>query len=112
MDYFYVGNHVNNVGLNDLYGKLSFSTEKISIATMLHIFSSSNEIAAGSDSYLGTELDLSFGYKFEENVSLSLGYSQMFGGNSMELLKGGDSSQISNWAYLMLTVKPKFLVIE
>ena len=112
MDYFYVGNHINNVGLNDLYGKLNYTKGKFNCSSVLHVFTTSNEIQAASDPYLGTELDLSAGYKFMENVNLNIGYSQMFGGDSMVLLKGGDTSEISNWFYLMLTVKPKFLGVE
>jgi hypothetical protein len=33
----------------------------------------------------------------------------MLAGDSMELLKGGDSSTSNYWAYVMLTVTPAFI---
>ncbi len=111
MDYFYVGNHQNSVGLLDIYGKFSYTTSKFNFSIMPHVFSSSANIvdAAGNeqDNYLGTEIDLAAGYKFRKDLQVNVGYSQMFGSESLEILKGGDKDATQNWAWVMLSFSPK-----
>jgi len=109
MDYFYVGNHINSVGLNDVYLKYMWTKKKFSINADLHYFASAGMIKEDADKYLGTELDLTFSYKVHDIAALSAGWSSMFAGESMELLKGGDSSASNYWAYIMLAVTPTFL---
>ncbi len=115
MDYFYVGNHINNVGLTNPYLRLVYKLDKWILAGTIHYFSSSGEILDPSDpaltlkNYLGTEVDLSISRKIFKYLSVSAGYSQMFATNSMEAIKGGDSSTTNNWAWLMLAFTPDFL---
>lgn len=117
MDYFYVGNHANNVGLTDVYAKVNFKTgEKSSLLVKAHYFGAAATLldpADGSeaDAYLGTELDIVFTQKLLPFATLKLGYSQMFAGDSMEILKGqvGTASGLQNWGWAMLVVKPNFL---
>jgi hypothetical protein len=112
MDYFYVGNHVGNVGLQDIYGGLNYSKDKFSFGSAIHIFSTAADLYSvdgKQDAYLGTELDLSMGYKYSKSVTFKMGYSQMFASDSMEALKGGDSGEIQNWGWMMLVFKPNFL---
>ena len=115
MDYFFVGNHINNVGLRDFY--LQFKTgKKWRLTSQLHFFlteedlidPTSSQSSAAADSYLGTEIDLVVTHDISEGVNLQLGYSQMFATESMEYLKGGDKDATSNWAWAMLTLKPVF----
>lgn len=111
MDYFYVGNHLNSVGLLDLYGKVSYVTPKFEFSVMPHIFSSAATItdAAGNeqDDYLGTEIDFAAGYKIRKDLGINFGYSQMFGSESLEILKGGDSDSTQNWAWVMVSFSPR-----
>nr|WP_320118406.1 alginate export family protein [uncultured Marinifilum sp.] len=113
MDYFYVGNHVGNVGLTDIYGGLNYGKDQWSFASAIHVFSASadlyNGIGEKQDNYLGTEIDLSVGYKYSKSVLLKAGYSHMFANDSMEALKGGDSDETQNWGWVMLVFKPNFL---
>ena len=111
MDYFFVGNHANSVGLQDLYAKAVIKTGKSnSLLAKLHYFSAAEDIAGTDDKYLGTELDLVFTQKILPYATLKIGYSQMFAGDSMEVLKGvTDSSGLQNWGWAMLVVKPNFL---
>ncbi|NOR28040.1 MAG: hypothetical protein GQ540_05885, partial [Lutibacter sp.] len=56
MDYFYVGNHGNNVGLVDVYAKISTKLgDKSSLTAFVHNFSAQAEIAEDADKQLGTE---------------------------------------------------------
>lgn len=109
MDYFYVGNHGNNVGLQVIHFGGKYSEGKWFVQAKALIFSSAAEIAADTKGYLGTEIDLWAGYKISKEINLGVGYSHMFASESMELLKAGDRDEMQNWAYVMLTFKPTFL---
>lgn len=109
MDYFYVGSHINSVGLHDAYLKYQFGKNKFGGKIDLHYFASAGTIAQDADKYLGTELDLTLSYKVNSMATLSVGWSLMFAGESMELLKGGDRDVTQTWGYIMLSVTPKFL---
>ncbi|MFH5886059.1 alginate export family protein [Halalkalibaculum sp. DA3122] len=124
MDYFYVGNphnqpissHNNSVGLVDLFVKSGFSlSEKSSLSAALHQFYSPvdivdpNNLSSTLSSTLGTEIDLVFSHALSDEVSIGAGYSQLFGTNSLEAIKGGSSGPSSNWAWLMLSFNPVFI---
>ena len=108
MDYFYVGNHANAVGLNDVNAKAVFKTgERSTLLTALHYFASNAALAGDADKYLGTELDVVYTQPLIKNVKLQLGYSHMFASESMSLIKGGTtSSNTNNWGWAMLVINP------
>lgn len=111
MDYFYVGNHANSVGLLDVHVSANFRLgEKSSLLVKALNFSGEQALPSGEKS-LGTELDLVFTQAFN-GYSLQLGYSQMFANDGMYELKGiseDASASSQNWAWAMLVIKPKFL---
>jgi hypothetical protein len=111
MDYFYVGNHANSIGLLDVHVSANFQLgEKSSLMVKALNFSGHQELPSGEKS-LGTELDLVFSQAFN-GYSLQLGYSQMFANVGMYELKGiaeDASASSQNWAWAMLVIKPKFL---
>jgi hypothetical protein len=117
MDYFYVGNHIGSVGLQDIYFSVKHIRSKFWVLVSPHLFLSqadvldksvllSNGIIKSMDPYLGTEIDLSAGFKFNDEISCQLGYAQMFATNTMQALKGGDPSLTANWGWVMLIYKP------
>lgn len=114
MDYFYVGNHANNVGLNDLYGKVLLPvSEKGNLGLDVHFFSSNAELANGLDKNLGTELDLYYGHSLGKYVKLGAGYSQLFATESMSAIKGGVTQEnTNNWGWVQLTVNPRLLTYK
>ncbi|MFD0835887.1 alginate export family protein [Mariniflexile aquimaris] len=111
MDYFYVGNHANTIGLVDIHVGADFKlSETSNLSVNLLNFSGEQELTSGEKS-LGTELDLVFSKKFK-GYSLILGYSQMFAADGMYELKGvtkADAADSQNWAWAMLVIKPKFI---
>ncbi|MFG6687315.1 alginate export family protein [Mariniflexile sp. HNIBRBA6329] len=111
MDYFYVGNHANDIGLVDIHVGADFKLSATSnLSVNLLNFSGEQELTSGEKS-LGTELDLVFAKKFK-GYSLVLGYSQMFAADGMYDLKGvtkADAADGQNWAWAMLVIKPKFI---
>lgn len=111
MDYFYVGNHLNSVGLQDAYLKLNYNQNKWQFNLIPHYFASAAKVMNGNekmDSYLGTELDFTVGYAIQKEVKLSGGYSQMFGSSTLEKLKAvANPASTSNWAWVMISINPQ-----
>ncbi|MFD1602371.1 alginate export family protein [Flavobacterium artemisiae] len=111
MDYFYVGNHLNNVGLQDAFIKLNYNINKWQFALMPHIFLAAADVVTPVneklDSYLGTEIDATFAYNFKKDITVTGGYSQMFGSKTLEFIKNGDADHTNNWAWLMISVNPR-----
>ncbi|WP_298707132.1 alginate export family protein [Chitinophaga sp.] len=109
MDYFFVGNHANSVGLTDLYAHLAYEKPRFKARITPHYFATAAGLYRNGqklDNYLGTEIDCTFGYRVMESVWLNGGYSQMLATESMEALKGG-SRHANNWFFLELQVNPK-----
>jgi hypothetical protein len=117
MDYFYVGNHGGNVGLNDVFLKVDYKHEKFTAGITGHAFLAGADVLdteelfttgdiKAMDPYLGTEIDIYGAFKIAPGTTCKVGYSQMFGTESMEAIKGGDLRETSNWAYVMIIMKP------
>jgi hypothetical protein len=117
MDYFFVGNHFNNVGLNDYYLKSNFKfTPKASLALQLHAFEANAKLGVDAQNkeiskYLGTEADAVFNYKFANAFTMQLGHSQMFAAESMKRLKNvANPSSMQSWTWLGLNFSSLFKV--
>ncbi|MCT4698553.1 alginate export family protein [Tenacibaculum haliotis] len=107
MDYFYVGNHGNNVGLLDIYAKAKFKLNtKSSLTVFVHNFSAAADINTSVSKQLGTEIDVVYAYKFTKEVGFKSGYSQMLASESMEVLKVNSDNNTNNWAWVMVTINP------
>ncbi len=112
MDYFYVGNHINNVGLLDINTTFIYQKNKLKFILTPHFFSADGDVLKPnldkSDAFMGTEIDFEFSYKVIKDVLLNIGYSQMFATETMEIIKGGSKDETNNWAWVMITFKPTF----
>src|SRR5690554_3745185 len=116
MDYFYVGNYEKNVGLLDGYLKTSFKTGKFTFGLANHFFFAAAPVMTESgpinpetvqmDTFLGYETDITIKYQFIEEITIELGYSQLFDTSTMHEIKGTGNQKLNNWAYLMVTAKP------
>ena len=111
MDYFYVGNHANSIGLVDLHLAANFTFDnKSGLMLKLLNFSGEQELPSGEKA-LGTEIDIVYSKTFN-GFSMNLGYSQMFASDGMYELKGvleDDAASSQNWLWAQLVFKPKFL---
>ncbi len=107
MDYFYVGNHGNNIGLWDMYAKAKLAlNQKSKLAFALHNFVSPSEIAPNVSRHLGAELDLVYSYTLDRNISFAGGYSHLFAADGMETIKNNFDGNTNNWGWIMVTIKP------
>ena len=107
MDYFYVGNYLNNVGLLDLYGNAKYSfNKKININAAFHQFFAAASIKDDVSKNLGFETDLVTSFKLNEFAGLQIGYSQFFASKGTETVKNNYDGNINNWAWAMLTIDP------
>ncbi|MBK7665984.1 MAG: hypothetical protein IPJ32_00765 [Sphingobacteriaceae bacterium] len=115
MDYFYVGNHLNTVGLLDGYFRIHYTNKKVLVGINGHYFNSASDIRDKrkgvtdklSNTNLGGEVDFTMSYNYTDGVSIQAGYSQFFGTNGLQMLRGTSSlAPISNWAYVMVIIRP------
>ncbi len=114
MDYFTnVTLHTRGAGLVNPYLKNSFRlSPDVILDADLHLFMLQNNYVHEGitiDKYLGTEIDLTLSYTFNDITHFGFGYSVMFGSESMEIIKGGSKDEFAHWAYVVLRIRPKFL---
>ena len=115
MDYFTVAipSQTKGAGLLSPYLRNNIRlTEKSRLNADFYLFFLQNNYVFENetiDKYLGTEIDLTYNYAFNEMTQVVAGYSVMFGSPSMDIIKGGSHDEFSHWAFLMLRIRPKFL---
>src|SRR5699024_3661683 len=94
--------------------KLNYAVNQWQFSISPHLFSSANKIYNPMDfnemdNYLGIEVDFVVGYKLRNSILLNGSYSQMFGTDSLESLKGGSKGYDNNWAWVMISFNPELL---
>lgn len=116
MDYFYAANGFGGKGLQDYSLKSKWKpTTNFQLAVDVHQFYSASNVYAGGAKLtrdFGTELDLVGNYAMTKIINLELGYSHFASTPTLtsptvkNIFNGQNNS---NWAYLMITIKPDFL---
>ncbi|MBI5539216.1 MAG: alginate export family protein [Bacteroidia bacterium] len=114
MDYFTsLTKNTANAGLNDIYLKLAYKCCKNTTITLdYHFFMLQNKCVKNNvtlNKNLGSEIDLGAKFNLSKEASLELGYAYLMAQTSLETLSGGDKNSLNHWAYIMFTLKPKFL---
>jgi hypothetical protein len=118
MDYFYAGSSHKGVGLLDLYLPVIYKKDKLTSEFQLHYYQSAADVkdiehpSTAMDAALGTEVGLMLTYAFSPEMSISGGYSQMFGTETLQAIKGGNYKNTQNWAWAMLSFNPTFFKSE
>ncbi len=105
MDYFYVGNWGNNVGLKDINFVLAYAKDKFSTKVIPHFFTAAADTGTMDDK-LGTEIDFTIGYKIDKNINFSLGYSHMSGDDTLAALQGDIREDSGSWAWVQFVFNP------
>jgi len=116
MDYFYVGNPHGNVGLIDGFAKAKIGIgSKSALLAHAHYFAAAADVQDPTDATqlldptLGMEVDLVYNLNLGPDTNLKVGYSQLFGTDTMAALKGGAPQAMNVWCWAMLTFSPKFI---
>lgn len=111
MDYFYVGNHLNNIGLLDLYGSVDWHAGRTGIQLTSHYFAAAVPVAlpVQEGRKLGVELDATVRIAIGRFSSLVAGYSQMIASPLLGHIKGGSYDKTNNWFYTSLNISPQIL---
>jgi hypothetical protein len=119
MDYFYAASGSPTGGLSNPYLKIKYTSADKRFNTELanHYFmlaDAQKDITGNSVSkYLGTEFDLTTGYKLNKFTQATLGISYMSATRSMEYAKNispGTAQLNPVWAYVQLNITPDFLI--
>ncbi|VAW14039.1 hypothetical protein MNBD_BACTEROID03-914 [hydrothermal vent metagenome] len=107
MDYFFVGNHANNIGLIDVYiGSVITLGEKTSLNARIHNFSAAADLSGTSSKQLGVEADFVLNYNFKKDINIKAGYSHLFASEGIEVLKNNFDDNSNYWGWVMVTIKP------
>ena len=127
MDYYYVSNHTNNVGLQDIIFRLNYKQKAWNVSLDFHQFMTAanaldtKELAKSGqykalNSNLGSEIDFTLVYTLPGGVAVTGGYSHYLTSNTLATIKNvkdykgdGRTNLTSNWAYVMISFKPNFL---
>ncbi len=115
MDYFYAADGFGSNGLNDLYLKTRYTpVAKCTLNLDAHRFVLPHAVrdTAGDvlKRELGTELDLTCQYILTPALTFEGGYSAMFATSTLasaavKNISGADT--FSQWAYIMISIKPE-----
>ncbi len=98
-------------GLVDLYGAFTYTpNKKWNVDATFHSFSFAQQYSAtNTKKALGSELDLTAIYTVSPVFQLQGGWSHYFSNDLAKTYKKVAGETKSNWTYIMLTFKPKFL---
>jgi hypothetical protein len=113
MDYFTnFPSHTRGAGLVNPYFMNRFTINSATSFNIdFYVFSLANNFIHNQeiiDKYLGTEVDLTLNYAFNGFTQIQMGYSMMFGNESMGIIRGGSPDRWAHWAFVMVTVRPVF----
>lgn len=116
MDYFFVGPANGNVGVTDFYIKTKFALKKGALNFHIHEFLTGSkqmnaDFSESLSKPMGLEFDLVYAVKLTEGVSWNLGYSQLFGTDTLTSIRPGNQKS-NNWVWTMITFKPTLFKSE
>jgi hypothetical protein len=119
MDYFYASPFIIN-GLNpglwdNQLGLAYKASPKVTLALNYHHFQTATDVLVGGkklSSSLGSELDFQLTWNVMKDVTLTGGYSTMFGNDAMKAVKGGDPSKWQDWTWVSLNINPKVFITK
>lgn len=108
LDYFYESAYINGFtpGLQNAFvGINGTPISKLSCSATYHYLAVATDLE-GLERSLGQSVDLQLSYDFTKDISLTVGYTQMVGTETMMRLKQGNSGKKANWGWFSLMVSP------
>ncbi|MBR5716013.1 MAG: alginate export family protein [Bacteroidales bacterium] len=112
MDYFYASSFINGLapGLQDIQLSVDYkATKNTAMQLAYHYFLTASDILVTDGKTLGSEIDLQININLMKSVTMMIGYSTMFGTDTMDAVKGGDHSKWQDWAWISLNINPQFI---
>ena len=108
MDYFYQSaySHGFTPGLqNAFFGVSGKPVSALDLSATYHYLAVATQLA-DLNRTLGHCIDLQASYSFSKDISLTAGYSLMFGTETMNRLKQGQNSDNARWGWFSLVISP------
>lgn len=112
MDYFYASDFIDGYspGLSDSQIGVSCKVSpSVSMGLNYHYFATGVKLENLKRS-LGSEIDYQLDWKVMKDVSLSVGYSVMFGAFTMDAVKGGNHGSWQDWGWVSLNINPQIFM--
>lgn len=108
MDYFYESAYRNGFtpGLQNAFVNVfAQPIDKLNCSATYHYLAVATHLRGMNDS-LGHSIELQGDYHFTKDVSLSVGYTLMFGTQTMESIKQSNGTKAARWGWFSLNISP------
>jgi len=118
MDYFYASSGFGNKGLVDYYIKSRYVfSPRFQASADVHQFFSASDVVGANNQVLsrnfGTEADLVLDYSLTNIIAFQGGYSHFFSTSTLtspQVKNVPNAKNNSNWAYLMIIIRPGLVI--
>lgn len=114
MDYFYESAYTNGFtpGLQNAFvGAFSNPNSKLRLGATYHYLAVATQLD-NFNSTLGHSVELEGSYQFTKDISLSAGYTMMFGTDTMMNLKRNGSDKRARWGWFTLAISPSLFTAK
>ena len=114
MDYFYEQAYINDFtpGLQNAYiGAFGRPFGKFECSATYHYLAVTTKLYS-LNSTLGHSIDMMARYSFTKDISLTAGYTMMFGTETMDRLKQGNSSKTARWGWFSFVISPSLFTTK
>ena len=108
MDFFYISTYYGSFspGLQNIYAGVVWKPVKgLSCDASYHYLATATKLNELNRT-LGHEIEFRASYQIMKDANISLGYSQMKGTETMEMLKRSTDAHKLRWGWLMLNISP------
>lgn len=114
MDYFYASAFKSGYapGLTDSRIGTNFRLSGILNASLFYHYFATSVTLTDLKKSLGSEIDFQLNINLMKNVTLTAGYSCMFGTRTMDIVKGGNHNRWQDWAWLSININPQILKVN
>jgi len=114
MDFFYESAYSNGFtpGLQNAFAGANYKPfDKFTCSATYHYLAVTTKLHE-LDRTLGHSIDIQARYQFSKGISLSAGYTQMHGTETMARLKQDGSSKLAHWGWFSLVVSPSLFTTK
>lgn len=114
MDFFYLSAYYGSYtpGLQNVFvGGTYYPIKNISLTASYHYLAVASEVRKAAKT-LGHEVDISASYNIIKDVNMSLGYTYMYGTDTLQRLQRVDGNKNLHWAWIMFAVNPGIFSIK